>query len=64
MKTGRTRSITFRIGPEQKAELTKLAQRENKPVGDLMLRAVTKGNTSRSGKRPPFALDPVCECHC
>jgi predicted transcriptional regulator len=36
MATGRTRSITFRIGPEQKAKLTRLAERENKPVGELM----------------------------
>jgi predicted transcriptional regulator len=36
MKTGRTRSITFRIGPEQKAKLTRLAERENKPLGELM----------------------------
>lgn len=36
MKTGRTRSITFRIAPEQKAKLTRLAERENKPVGELM----------------------------
>jgi predicted transcriptional regulator len=36
MAATRTRSITFRIDPEQKAKLTRLAERENKPVGELM----------------------------